>query len=225
MLKLRKAEASDVDFIVAAIIAAESACSAEGQTAYEKMFNLPRAELQTVLSAVLESGGTGHQLTRQSFYVLDTDGQPAATCAAWVESSAGGGSGARMASALVRELGMQRFASAARQMRALSSAMPKRTPGAVQMETFYVAPQRRGMGLTRTLIRDVCDSLEGDGISFDTIEIALLDANTAARKAYERSGLALAGQTASQDPEFFELMGAHGFVQMRGSKLDVRGPA
>ena len=225
MLKLRKAESSDVDFIIAAIIAAESACSAEGETTYEKMFKLSRDELRTVLSAVLESGGTGHQLARQSFFILDADGEPAAACAAWAESSAGGGSGARMASALMRELGMQRFSAAVKQMRALSSATPKRTPGAAQMETFYVSPPHRGKGLTRTLIRDVCDSLERDGTAFDVIEIALLDANTSARKAYERSGLSVAVETTSPDPGFLELTGAHGFVQMRGSKGDIRASA
>ena len=145
-----------------------------------------------------------------------------ATCAAWVEAQDGVASGFKVASAICFELGMEKWAAAKEKIKLVSASSPTRTPGFLQMETFYVVPSARGRGVTTVLIREVLAQFSKKGISFPGAEISLLDGNSAALKAYQKAGFSQAWKTPAPSEALSELMGSRGFVQLRISPSPPR---
>jgi len=212
---LRRAVESDLPFVVTAIEAAES-CGIEGRpTTYEKLFSLSRQELELLLRAVLVEDTLGHQLTLKSFFVLESEARPVATCAAWVEAEDGVASGFKTAALLSQAVGRDRWIAAKQGIRALSQATPPRTHGTLQMESFFVHPESRGKGLTARLIADIRAWYRSQNVVLPGCEISLLAENTAALSAYRRAGFDVQCEIRANNPVFHELTGGSGFIQLR----------
>ena len=216
VLAFRKAALTDLAFIIRAVKAAErlGTCEASGST-YEKLFILSSTEVDALLDQALTIESSGYQLTLSTFYVCTQDEVPVACCSAWVEAADGVASGFKIASVLSEFVGLDKWIDAKAAIKAFSNASPQRTPGSLQMETFFVEPDCRGQGLTSKIIADVTRLFHSALLSPKIAEITLLERNSEALRAYEKAGFHIYRKGAPGNPLFKELTGSVGFIQLR----------
>jgi GNAT superfamily N-acetyltransferase len=211
---LRKARESDIPFLILAIRSAESSGARSRKTTYEMLYSLNEEELPGILRNALMSRCPGHQLDLDSFYILEEKGNAVATCAAWMEAQDGVSSGFKLASIFSNQLGMKRWRAAKEKIQALAEAMPEKTPGTLQLETFFVVPEYRGRGLTSVLIESILAEFKKQGVSGVTAEIMFLHSNNSALQAYKKAGFQVCGMSTSANRLFLEVTGSSSFVQV-----------
>jgi ribosomal protein S18 acetylase RimI-like enzyme len=215
---LRPAVLSDAPFLTKAILAAEELPLPDANiTMYERIFMMERDEVaQMIRDAVLQDG-RGHQLTWRTFNVLEVEDRAVATCAAWIESAFGPPSGVSVAMIVSRFLGQRRWRTCTSLVKQLSAAVPRRTPGSIQLESFFVAHDVRGSGFVSRLIDGALERLAESSARVSQAEIILLRENARAKRAYERAGFFVADESPDASPEFQTLTGSKGFVLLRRS--------
>jgi ribosomal protein S18 acetylase RimI-like enzyme len=214
-LGFRRAAPSDVPFLIVAVKAAERVRTGEDLSSYEKLFGMSAVEFDTFLARTLPLEGSGHQLTFGTFYVVTRNEEPVGCCSAWVEAANGVASGFKVATALTHFLGSRRWNAGRAGIKAFSGCAPHRTPGALQMETFYVDPGSRGRGITAHLIEAVLSSFRAASLAPEAAEISLLNGNREALRAYEKAGFQLHWKSNTDSPFFEQLTGCSGFLQLR----------
>ncbi len=209
-LFFRKAIQDDLPFLIAGIAAAEKLET--GRSTYEALFQLSAPEVANLLGKALLMEGIGYQLALSTFSVGLRGGDPVACCSAWIEAEDGISSGFKMAALLSDLLGFEKWLDAGSALKAFADALPRRTPGALQMETFYVEPGSRGQGLTTRLIDQVLHSFDR---SAEIAEITLLEENTQALRAYRKAGFHIHCKGDPGSTHFRTLTGSAGFVQLQ----------
>lgn len=215
LARFRPATVEDVDFIAEGVRIAERVPASEDLSVYEAVFGFTRAELDRFLSSTLTQDGGDYPLTFGTFFVLEREGSPVACCAGWIEAAHGVPSGHIAAMAISRFLGGKRWRERAPFIRALAESAPPRTPMALQLESFYTAPDFRGRGSTRRLIEGAIADLAPNAASPAIAEISLLAENRQAAGAYSKAGFESAWSTPSVNEVFRGLTGSRGFIQMR----------
>ena len=213
-LRIRAAEPRDLAFLVTGIRESERV-PADGRTMYEAIFAMTTAEVERFLGETLRTGPADWGLSLERFLVSERAGTPVGACAAWVEAAHGVPSGHLAAIAISRFLGGTRWRASGTRVRALASSAPHRSAGALQLESFYTAPEARGLGVSARLIAQaIAHAMAGPG-GPPIAEIGLLVENEAAARAYAKAGFAPAWRTAAPNPAFREATGSVGFVQLR----------
>lgn len=213
--RFRAATAEDADFLAEGVRIAERIPATDDLTVYEAVFGFTREELDRFLASTLGEEGGDYPLTFGTFFVLEREGIPVACCAGWVEAVHGLPSGHLTAMQISRFLGTKRWRERAQFIRALAASAPARSPMALQLESFYTAPQFRGRGSTRRLIEGVLGVLAAGEGSPRTAEISLLVENRPAAGAYAKAGFEPVWTTPLVDGLFREVTGSRGFLQLR----------
>lgn len=208
LYEYRPAIPADTPFLAAALWYAEAGPSSA--STYERLFGLSAEETLAVLAEALEEDLPGSELARSSYWVAVAAGQPVATCAAWLEGAGNQASGFLKAQILPFVLGAERWRAAAGHLRAFAAVNLPRTPGTVQLEAFYTAPQHRGNGLARRLISAQLARFP----AAHRAEIQLTTANPAAQRAYEKAGFVADLRKDSAAAEVARLLGAPGKVRL-----------
>lgn len=203
------------DFLVEAIMSAEQVPS--GLSMYEVIFGMTCDEVREFLREALSADMSGRPLSLSSFRLVTDGDRPVGCCASWVESIESMASGAWIAMLLSRHLGVSRFRSCGTAIRSLADAAPKRSPGALQLESFFVLPEYRGRGVARRLITG-CLSLAPVAVA--KAEISLLIENTPALAAYSGAGFVECWRSPIASGEFFSRTRSSGFLQLQKLKAD-----
>jgi len=214
-LRLRQATIDDLSFLVTASRAAERLPNGDGDGIYERVYGLTNEEVDRFFSETLAQDTKDNQLTFKTFNVIVLGAQPVACCSAWVEAQSGQPSGLKVAMAVSRFLGAGRWRDRSASSTTLAKCAPRRTSGALQLETFYVVPDCRGKGLAGRLIEGVVERFSCAGRAPSLAEISLLRENKAAAAAYTKAGFEPGLSPATTDEQFFALTGSRGFLQMR----------
>lgn len=215
MFHFREAQSHDRSFLLEAIVSAERLPVTGDVTMYEVLLGISRDDLRGFLSFALDHNSQGHQLALRSFQILCEAELPVACCAAWIESGGTQPSGILSALLMAEYFGRDYWLSRRQQFKTVSAASPRRTSGALQLETFFVLPSHRGRGLTGSLIRAIENSaLEGAAAPPITAQITLLSENTTALSAYERAGFVETWRTQDISAEFTDLTGSLGYRQL-----------
>ncbi len=214
-LQFRKATAEDVGFLARAVQTAERVRLGDDRTIYESVFGLTQQEVEEfVVGALAREGGEG-PLTYRNFCVLAREDAPVACCSAWIEAMQGVPSGHIVGTAVSRFIGARRWRERAAGIRALARAAPRRTPLALQLESFFVDPSIRGRGATGLLISGVLRKYAARDQAPEQAEISLFSENESAVRAYAKAGFEVAWRTEATTALFSELTGSLGFLQMR----------
>jgi GNAT superfamily N-acetyltransferase len=213
-LRFREATIDDVGFLVTASKAAERLPTG-GDGMYQRVYGLTNEEVDRFFTETLAQDTKDNQLTFRTFNVLVRGAQRVGCCSAWVEAQSGQPNGLKVAMAVSRFLGAERWRGRSTSSAVLAKCAPKRTPGALQLETFYVVPEDRGKGLTARLIQGVVKRFSDAERPPPLAEISLLRENQAAAAAYAKSGFEPGWSTADTDEQFLALTGSRGFLQMR----------
>ena len=211
-LVFRKATPADLPFLIEAVKAAEKLGTA-GCT-YEKLFLLSATEVDALLNQALAIESDGYQLALSTFFIYTRGGVPVACCSSWIEAVDGISSGFKIAAVLSDLLGFQKWIDATVAIRAFADAIPQRTVGALQMETFYVEPSCRGQHLTARIIDGVIRQFNSVDPSAKIAEITMLEGNAEALRAYRRAGFCIHRRGDPGNGLFRTLTGNAGFIQL-----------
>lgn len=212
-LIFRKATPDDLPFLVAAVKAAEKLGSAS--CTYETLYLLNATEVDALLNQALSIESGGYQLALSTFFVYTRNGVPVACCSSWIEAADGMPSGFKIAAVLSDLLGFEKWIDAKASIKAFADAIPQRTAGMLQMETFYVEPSCRGQGLTVRIIDSVIRSFDSDVTSAKMAEITMFEENAEALRAYQKAGFHIHRKGDPGNALFQTLTGSAGFIQLR----------
>jgi ribosomal protein S18 acetylase RimI-like enzyme len=205
-VEVRAARAADAPFLVDCIIGAEK--SGTDKLSYSTIFGIPEPELRRLLLEMLEEDIEGQELCVSGFKVAQVDGVPAGGICAWVEGQGTRSSSLLKASLLHHFFGRERIAAAAPNLALMQELLLARQPGALQLESVYVAPGYRGHGLCGRLLEAHLEAARGAQTPPALAQIILAGTNDAALQAYRRAGFTLARERSSAEPRVLKLLPA-----------------
>lgn len=203
---LRPATEADLPFLVEAIVAAEK--SGTERLSYCTLFGLGEPELRTMLAAMLEEDLPGQELCISGFLLAERDGEPAGAANGWVEGTGSRASAIVKANLLAHFVGRERISAAAPRLALIEPLVVAREPGALQIESVYVAPGFRRQGVCEHIVA----ALEQRALAAPKPpakgQIIVAAANEGALRVYRRCGYAEALRRGTADPAVAALLPA-----------------
>jgi len=148
---IRQAEISDLDFIIEAIIEADR--SETDRISYCTIFNLSLVELQQILRNILTENVHGSEFCLSDFLVATVDDKIAGACCAWIESKDGNPSYLIKYSLLSQYLNEENITYSKKIAPYIQGLHIDRETLALQIESVYVNPIFRGLGLSSKIIQ------------------------------------------------------------------------
>lgn len=198
-MKYTYATETDIDFITDAVFAAVK--SGSDILSYSTIFEKEENELKPLFKEMLLEDVEGQELWLSGFMVArDENGNPAATCCAWVEGEEGA-SAMLTAQVLAYGLGTEIFKKATEKNAVVESLRVDREEGVLQFEHVYTAPQYRGKGLTAKVIAEQIKEHKQRIPALQKAQIILFNTNDNALKAYQKIGFTIAREIRSTHPE------------------------
>lgn len=194
-----RATERDIDFIIDAVFAAVK--SGTDILSYATLFEKSEEELKPLFKEMIEEDIEGQELWLSGFLIAkDENGNPTATCCAWVEGEEGP-SGMLTAQVLSFGLGQETYKKALEKQGIIESLRVDRTEGSLQFEHVYTAPEYRGKGLAAQVIEEQIKQHKAQNPELNKAEIILFKTNESALKAYNKMGFATVSEQRSQHPE------------------------
>lgn len=198
-MKYTHATEADIDFITDAVFAAVK--SGSETLSYSTIFEKEENELKPLFKEMLLEDVEGQELWLSGFMVArDENGNPAATCCAWIEGEEGP-SAMLTAQVLAYGLGSEVFKKATEKNAVVESLRVDREEGALQFEHVYTAPQYRGKGLAAKLIAEQIKEHKQRIPALQKAQIILFKTNDNALNAYQKIGFTIAREIRSNHPE------------------------
>jgi ribosomal protein S18 acetylase RimI-like enzyme len=186
---IRKAQDTDREFILEAIIAAEA--GGKGPLPWCALFNLSEAEYQFILGAILDEEIEGQEWCLSQFYIAAYNGKSVAALSAWEEGREGQQSSMLMSTLVYHFITEEKRLAAQEKMKVYSQIRIDRTPHALQLESIYTHPEFRGRGIAAHLIQSVIQEFQHEFPEIKKAEIMLSGSNVSARRAYEKIGFSV----------------------------------
>lgn len=186
---IRKAQDTDRQFILEAIIAAEA--GGKGPLPWCALFDLSEAEYQIILGDILDEEIEGQEWCVSQFYIASYNGKSIAALSAWEEGRAGQQSSMLMSTLVYHFITNEKRIAAQEKMKLYSEIRIDRTPHALQLESIYTHPEFRGKSLASHLIQEVIQRFQPEFPEIKKAEIILSGSNVSARRAYEKIGFSL----------------------------------
>lgn len=203
---LRPATEADLPFLVEAIVAAEK--SGTDRLSYCTLFGLTEPEVRAMLAEILAEDLPGQELCISGFMVAERDGEPAGTACGWVEGSAARGSAIVKANLLAHFVGRERIAAAAPRLAQIAPLVVPRTPGALQIESVYVSPAFRRLGVCERIVAGIEQRALASPEPPARGQIIVAAGNEGALRVYRRCGYAETLRRSSDDPAVSALLPA-----------------
>jgi ribosomal protein S18 acetylase RimI-like enzyme len=198
-MKYTHATEADIDFITDAVFAAVK--SGSETLSYSTIFEKEENELKPLFKEMLLEDVEGQELWLSGFMVArDENGNPAATCCAWIEGEEGP-SAMLTAQVLAYGLGSEVFKKATEKNAVVESLRVDREEGALQFEHVYTAPQYRGKGLAAKVIAEQIKEHKQRLPALQKAQIILFKTNDNALNAYQKIGFTIAREIRSAHQE------------------------
>jgi GNAT superfamily N-acetyltransferase len=202
-ISIRKANLSDMDFIVEGIIRAEM--SGSTVLPYTSLFDLNEDETKSLIHTVMDEEIEGQEWYLPNFTILEVDGINATCLSSWIEGETNIGSGVLKAQAMAWYL-QDKWTQASQKLDWLKTMQLPRIERALQLECIYTQKQYRGMGLAALLI-EYCIAEAVSAVNPPkTAEIQLLGNNESALRSYTKCGFLLREEVSSPHPEILNLL-------------------
>ena len=179
-MNFRKAELTDISFIIRCII--ESEKSGSDIFPYQALFGLDENAFSELMKCIFEEEIEDQPWFLGYWYIWEVDEVPAAGCCAWLESTDGISSDMLKTQILSTLLG-KTFQDNLSKLQEVSKISISRKSGSVQLEHLYTDPKYRGRGCMRNLLYRIgTEQVEKQQ------EIQLLQNNVVALEFYKKIG-------------------------------------
>ena len=204
----REAAPGDAPFIAEAVVAAES--SGTGVFSYARIFGVEESAMKNFLTEIAREEAAGQDLTHNNYLVAEFRGKPVAACAGWIEAQNCAPSAFVKMQLFSHFLPREVVFGAKKNMEKVAEVNIERTPGALQLESFYVLPEYRGKNLPHKLINEHVKRHKLVFPELKTAQIILMRENGQALKSYMKAGFEIVKETRSDDPEIPKLLSGSG---------------
>jgi len=209
-VRIRPAVADDAAFLAWVIFAAgRSHCS---RGIWDVILGWPEDVCLSYLERLVVTE-TRHPFHYSGFIVAEADGRPAAALSGYYPKQLGFGELA---------LGMQEVFGAVdwskweradnrKGLAAIIHCLPDYEDGEWVVESVATVPQFRRQGIIHGMLRDIL--VKGREMGFDRGQVSVFIGNTAAQRAYEKSGFTVVGE--KRHPDFEAEIGSPGMAHLR----------
>ena len=197
-LIIRKAEHSDIPFLVDTIVAAEK--SGSDMFSYSTIFEMPETEIRKLLPLILAEDVPGQELCYSSYLIAEVDKKIAGAVGAWVEGEFGQTTSARKAMLLNFFFPKENMMKARQKRKYLDQMHFDCDEGALVQDIGLVLPAYRGQGIYQKLMREqirIHRELKPD---LKVSQLHFLKSNIMAFNIYSRLGYVLMKEKKCVDP-------------------------
>ena len=210
-IRIRRASAADVPFLVEAICEAEKAGT--DRLSYCGIFDLEETAFRKILESMLLEDLEGQEVCISGFLVAEIADVAIGACCGWVEGVGGVSSAILKANLLLHAIDRERMRAAQQHFKKLEELFIARESGAIQIESVYVRAAGRGRGVAGQLIERHLAELWPISTA-GKAQVILTATNLAARAAYARVGFAPVTERWSSDESLLALVPALGKLLM-----------
>jgi ribosomal protein S18 acetylase RimI-like enzyme len=192
-ISIRQAGSDDKEFLAASIVEADR--SGTDRSAYSALFRMIDADLKELFIRIFGFELVDCEYAVSSFCVAEAEGKPVAACAAWLEEEDSIPSWQYKFSALRSALEPAAFKHLLSLQGEVSGILPSRTAGCMQVESVFVLPEFRGLGLFQQMLLHQKNRFAERESTPGSIQIIAYDNNLAAIRTYEKAGFRIRENT------------------------------
>lgn len=211
-LNIRKAQESDIQFLIETIIEAEK--SGTDKNAYCTLFSLNEDEFKNILKEILLEDIQGQELCISDFLIAEVDGRYAGACCGWIEAKEGNTSASLKTNILYHFLGEERIQKAIPKLKIIEDIQFEKEAGCLQLECVYVKSEFRGQGIVQQLFSAHFKKNKQKFPEFKKAQIILAKTNDTAYKAYFKWGFQLKAEKFSESAEILRFLPANSRILM-----------
>jgi ribosomal protein S18 acetylase RimI-like enzyme len=201
---IRKADITDLDFIVESIIQSDK--SGSELISYCRIYNIAEQRLAEALRSILPENLGGFDISLNCFRVAVIDGQTMSAAAAWVEGMDGIASGKRKLSAFSMVFPRDLINYSKDHLAILSDITIEREIGTLQLEAIYTDASYRRQGIASKIIESHIIALKTNYPQIQKAQIQVMKENNSAVNAYRKMGFTIAEERTSQNREILKLL-------------------
>lgn len=197
-MEFRKAQASDIPHLVKTIVEAEK--SGTSILTYSTLLGLDEIQVYELITNVLSIEDLEPcELSINSFFVAEENGEFAGACSMWLEGEDGVASAQVKSNALMQYLTID-VLKKMMAVRTISQSMQiAHEEGTLQVGVVFVCEAFRGRGLAASLIDFAIQNSQPEHLKIDKVQVQVFDCNTPAIKAYTRLGFETKSEVKGMD--------------------------
>ena len=206
---VRQAEIDDIPFLAKAVIEADK--SGTQKSSYGSIFGMNEEQLKQAFETLFTFELEDCEFSVASFCVCEIDGQPAGACAAWIENYNELPSWQIKSSAMRYVISKEAKLNLQHLNSLVSNYMPARTSGCLQIESVYVEPHFRGLGVLGKML-SYQESYWKHRANPHSIEVMTYISNATAIKGYEKFGFKKDRENIINDENILNIYPSKGMV-------------
>jgi len=189
LITIEKATEADIDFIIESIIEADR-CNTD-RISYCNIFNLSLSEFKDILKNILLEDIGGHEFCLSSFLIAKIDGRNAGACCSWIEALDGTPSFLIKYSLLSQYLDEAKIEYSKSISPLIKGFHIERERLALQIESVYVHPNFRGLGISNKIISEHFRQKRLLYPNLEKSQLIVTNDNVRALSVYEKLGFAV----------------------------------
>jgi GNAT superfamily N-acetyltransferase len=206
---VRQAEIKDIPFLAKAVIEADK--SGTHKSSYGNIFNMSEEQLKQAFETLFTFELEDCEFSVASFCVCEIDSKPAGACAAWIENYNDLPSWQIKSSAMRYVISKEAKLNLQLLNSLVSNYMPARTSGCLQIESVYVEPAYRGLGVLGKML-SYQEGFWKQRAHLHSIEVMTYINNATAIRGYEKFGFKKDRENIINDDNILNIYPSKGMV-------------
>lgn len=215
MITIEKATEADIDFIIESIIEADR-CNTD-RISYCNIFNLSLSEFKDILRNILLENIEGHEFCLSAFLIAKVDGLTAGACCSWIEAIEGTPSFLIKYSLLSQFLEKKNMEHSKNIRNLLKGLHVDREKLALQIESVYVLPNFRGLGISSNIIREHFRQKMLQSPDLEKSQLIVTCDNQSALVVYQRLGYSVSKKIKVENDKILSILPSNCFILMEKS--------
>jgi len=186
-MEFRKAKISDIPNLVKTIVEAEK--SGTSILTYSTIMELDETQAHELITNVLSIEDLEPcELSLNSFFVAEENGEFAGACSMWLEGEGGVASAQVKSNALMQYLTIDVIRKMMGVRKISQSMQIVQEEGTLQVGVVFVSEAFRGRRLAASLINFTIQNSKSESLKIDKVQVQVFSCNTPAIKAYAKLG-------------------------------------
>jgi len=206
------ATSEDLDFVIEAIV--ESTKSGTDRISYCGLFSLSEMRFREILKQVVAEDVGGNDFSLTNYLIASIDGNPVGACCAWIEALVGVQSNLLKFNLLFPHLEAEEVQNAKNIAQFVRPLQLNREPFSLQIDSVYVKPEFRGMGLSQKIILEQFRFFSEKNPEITKAQLIVIKPNTGAIRSYEKIGFKVIQEAEANNEVVSKIFPATIFILM-----------
>jgi ribosomal protein S18 acetylase RimI-like enzyme len=209
---VRQAENKDIPFLAKAVIEADK--SGTHKSSYGSIFIMDEEQLTQAFETLFTYELEDCEFSVASFCICEFDGKLAGACAAWIENYNDVPSWQIKSSAMRYVISNEAKLNLLQLNSLVANFMPARTSGCLQIESVYVEPDFRGLGILGKML-SYQESFWKRRANPHSVEVMTYINNATAISGYEKYGFKKDRENIINDDNILNIYPSKGMVVLK----------